>query len=281
MSKCWWFWLLCVLFVNISSHLLGFVWFFKNYFLRTLTRSIDASTDFNTCVCVCFLFCFICLLFCNCIFLTKNKEITLELYFFPFRFTLLSPILTTVAQFLFCFECFYLLLPGAFLLHPSSSWMLHDFICLFLIKDTVNYVLTFLYSCSWIVLLCECIRVCVVEDDHFMGRKKCGWKLSEKNVKFKAKHSTISSPLSYFSTDVLSSCSLVHLYLILRLSHSRLAKLFTKYFCFFFFFVWSRSRSLSISLSTQTHIFCNALFADFFSFLFITTVACQLVTNFI
>lgn len=169
-------------------------------------------------------------------------------------------------------------IPAASFFFLNASWF---FVCLFLIKDTVNYFLTFLYSCSWIVLLCECICVCVVEDDNFMRRKKCGWKLSEKNVKFKAKHSTISSPLSYFFIDVLSSRSLVHLCLILRLSHSRLAKLFTKYFCFFFFFVWSRSRSLSISLSTQTHIFCNALFADFISFLFITTVSCQLVTNFI
>lgn len=148
-------------------------------------------------------------------------------------------------------------IPAASFFFLNASWF---FVCLFVIKDTVNYFLTFLYSCSWIVLLCECICVCVVEDDHFMGRKKCGWKLSEKNVKFKAKHSTISSPLSYFSTDVLSSRSLVHLCLILRLSHSRLAKLFTKYFCFFFFFVWSRSRSLSISLSQLKLTFFVMLF---------------------
>lgn len=217
-----------------------------------------------TCV-LFFLFCFISLLFCNCIFLTKNKEITLELYFSSFYFAL--PRFLTVAQFLLlCFECcfcFYLLLPRRILVLPlTTPWMLLDFFCLFLIKDTVNYFLTFFYSCSWIVLLCEFVGVCCRRWPFYGKRKKCRWKTKRKNVKFKAKHSTISSPPHFFS-----SRSLVHLYLILRLSHSRLAKLFTKYF-FFFFFVWSRSRSLSISHSTQTHIFLLCFLS-----LFTTTVA--------
>lgn len=126
-----------------------------------------------TCLC-CF---FICLLFCNCIFLTKNKEITLELYFFFVLLCFPSVFFMTVAQFLLlCFECcfcFYLLLPRRILVLPLTTlWMLLDFFCLFLIKDTVNYFLTFLYSCSWIVLLCEFVDVCVVEDDHFMEKEE-------------------------------------------------------------------------------------------------------------
>lgn len=238
-----------------------------------MTRSIDASTDcLHVCV-VFFLFCFICLLFCNCIFLTKNKEITLELYFFFVLLCFPSVFFLRWRSF-FCFVLnvvfvsisFY---PGAFLfflLLLLECFLI--FVCLFLIKDTVNYFLTFLYSCSWIVLLCEFLGVCCRRWPFYGKRKKCRWKTKRKNVKFKAKHSTISSPLSFFS-----SRSLVHLYLILRLSHSRLAKLFTKYF--FFFFVWSRSRSLSFSLSTQTHFF-----AVFFSLYYYSCHANKLLTLF-
>lgn len=61
-----------------------------------------------------------------------------------------------------------------------------------------------------------------------------GWKTKrKKNVKFKAKHSTLSSPLLRFFLfcfiDVLLVTPFFSPLLILRLSHSRLAKLFTKY----------------------------------------------------
>lgn len=166
MSKCWWFWLLCVLFVNISSHLLG--WFFCFILLKTTfcEHWHGASMQvqiFNTCVFVCFLFCFICLLFCNCIFLTKNKEITLELYFFPFRFYFAFPHSHDGGA---VFVLFWMFLSPSTRRIPAASFFFLNascfFVCLFLIKDTVNYFLTFLYSCSWIVLLCECICVCVL-----------------------------------------------------------------------------------------------------------------------
>lgn len=126
------FWLLCVLFVNISSHLLVFfVLILLKLLFATLTRSIDASTDcLHVCV-VFFLFCFICLLFCNCIFLTKNKEITLELYFF-FVLLCFPSVFFTVAQFLLlCLNVVFISIsfyPGAFLFFFSlPSWMLLDF----------------------------------------------------------------------------------------------------------------------------------------------------------
>lgn len=160
------FWLLCVLFVNISSHLLGFVlfWFFLKLLFATLTRSIDASTD---CLHVFVLFFYLLTILQLHFPYKKNKEITLELYFFFVLLCFPSVFFMTVAQFLLlCFECcfcFYLLLPRRILVLPLTTlWMLLDFFCLFLIKDTVNYFLTFLYSCSWIVLLCEFVNVCVL-----------------------------------------------------------------------------------------------------------------------
>lgn len=181
------FWLLCVLFVNISSHLLVFfVLILLKLLFATLTRSIDASTDCLH-VCVVFLFCFICLLFCNCIFLTKNKEITLELYFFFVLLCIPSVFYGGAVSFAL-FECcfyFYLLLPRRILVlllttSLNASWF---FICLFLIKDTVNYFLTFLYSCSWIVLLCEFVGVCCRRWPFYGKRKKCRWKTKRKKRK--------------------------------------------------------------------------------------------------
>lgn len=180
------FWLLCVLFVNISSHRLVFFCFdsFKTTFCDIDTEHRCKYRLFTRVCVVFFLFCFICLLFCNCIFLTKNKEITLELYFSSFYFAFPRFFDGGAVSFALFWMLFLFLSPSTQAHSCSSSFYLLEcfliFFCLFLIKDTVNYFLTFLYSCSWIVLLCEFVGVCCRRWPFYGKGRNVGEKLSEK-----------------------------------------------------------------------------------------------------